>query len=139
MGTNPPEHQPDKDPIQKNHLKESKMAAKGVLCFALISTLATLATAYPEGRDPLFDELAPGDADLGEGAPLCECINPFLGTSNAYRGDSDALCGENGPGFCYVPCDADCSDIQQTASLSRCQSVNACKFENGLLLLTGGK
>ena len=60
------------------------MAAKGVLCFVLVSTLATLATPLPQGRDPLFDELAPGDATFEE-VPLCECINPFLGTSNAYR------------------------------------------------------
>ena len=68
------------------------MTAKGVFCFVLVSTLATLATAYPEGRDPLFDEqdaiFEGEEATLegeGEGVPLCECINPFLGTANAYR------------------------------------------------------
>merc|ERR1712010_75993 len=29
---------------------------------------------------------------------LCECINPFYGKPNAYRGDPDTLCGPQGPG-----------------------------------------
>ena len=64
------------------------MAAR--LCFALVSVLATLATSLPQGGDLLYDEedaLFGGEGDTleGEGAPLCECINPFLGTVNAYR------------------------------------------------------
>ena len=35
------------------------------------------------------------------------------------RGNPDNLCGEDGPGQCYVPCDADCSDIQPAASSAR--------------------
>ena len=72
----------------------------------------------------------------GQPQPLCECINPFVGTRNAYRGDSDALCGSGGPGFCYVPCNADCSDIQPTSSASRCQSANACDVQQGIKLLS---
>ena len=49
--------------------------------------------------------------------------------------DSESLCGSGGPGFCYVPCDADCSDIQPTSSASRCQSVNACDVQGGIKLL----
>merc|ERR1712130_638217 len=56
---NPPEQQPEEDPTPRNQLKGNKMAAKGVFCFLLVSALATLATAYPEGRDPLFDEPLP--------------------------------------------------------------------------------
>merc|ERR1712010_91824 len=52
---------------------------------------------------------------------LCECINPFYGKPNAYRGDPDTLCGPQGPGVCYVDCNADCRDIQPTASASRCK------------------
>merc|ERR1712083_1255897 len=92
-------------------------------CFVLISALATLATSLPwEGRS--------------KPQPLCECINPFIGTPNAYRGDSDSLCGSGGPGFCYVPCNADCSDIQATSSPSRCQSANACEVQHGIKLLS---
>ena len=36
------------------------------------------------------------------------------------RGDSESLChGSDGPGFCYVPCNADCSDIRPSSSGSR--------------------
>ena len=51
------------------------------------------------------------------GGALCECINPFQGTINAYRGDPDTLCG--GPGFCYVACNNACSDQMQTARAAR--------------------
>merc|ERR1719264_190222 len=106
----------------KENFKES-MATNGVFCFVLISALATLATSLQwEGK--------------GRSKPLCDCINPFVGTRNAYRGDSDALCGSGGPGFCYVPCDADCSDIQPTSSASRCQSANACDVQHGIKLLS---
>merc|ERR1712192_194738 len=105
----------------KKHFKET-MAAKGVFCFVLISALAALATSLPwEGRS--------------KPQPLCDCINPFVGTRNAYRGDSESLCGSGGPGFCHVPCDADCSDIQPTSTASRCQSVNACDVQGGIKLL----
>ena len=110
-----------RSPLKKHF--QGKMAAKGVFCFVLISALATLATSLPwEGRS--------------KPQPLCDCINPFVGTPNAYRGDSDALCGSGGPGFCYVPCDADCSDIQPTSSASRCQSANACDVQHGIKLLS---
>ena len=35
------------------------------------------------------------------------------------RGDPDTLCGPKGPGVCYVDCNADCRDIEPTASASR--------------------
>ena len=57
-----------RSPLKKHF--QGKMAAKGVFCFVLISALATLATSLPwEGRSK----------------PLCDCINPFVGTRNAYR------------------------------------------------------
>merc|ERR1712130_730916 len=51
--------------------------------------------------------------------------------SNAYRGDSDTLCGPQGPGVCYVDCNADCRDIKPTASASRCKSSLACDIKKG--------
>merc|ERR1712198_668109 len=62
---------------------------------------------------------------------LCECINPFTGYPHAYRGDSDTLCGPQGPGVCYVDCNADCRDIKPTASASRCKSSLACDISKG--------
>merc|ERR1711997_471397 len=122
MGINPALASARRRSPLKKHF-QGKMAAKGVFCFVLISALATLATSLPwEGRS--------------KPQPLCDCINPFVGTRNAYRGDSDALCGSGGPGFCYVPCDADCSDIQPTSSASRCQSANACDVQHGIKLLS---
>ena len=51
---------------------------------------------------------------------VCECINPFSGTSRAYRGNPDTLCDTNqGPGFCYVACDGACRDQMDTASVGR--------------------
>merc|ERR1712183_1263267 len=113
---------------QRKHFKES-MAAKGVLCFVLISALATLATS----RSP--------PAGYVYNPPHCACFNPFIGTPNEYKGDSDDLCGSKGPGFCYVPCNADCRDIQPTASSARCQSRLACGVEHGTVLQspTAGK
>merc|ERR1712038_155580 len=63
-------------------------------------------------------------------APLCDCINPFQGTNQAYRGDPDSLCGSGGPGFCYVACNGACRDQKQTASASRCQSTLACDVQS---------
>merc|ERR1719273_2934029 len=64
-------------------------------------------------------------------APLCDCINPFQGTINSYRGDPDSLCGCGGPGWCYVDCNSACRDQQQTASNARCQSTLACCVHRG--------
>merc|ERR1712038_267685 len=64
-------------------------------------------------------------------ARLCDCINPFQGTINAYRGDPDSLCAEGGPGWCYVDCNGACRDQQQTASAYRCQSDLACCVHRG--------
>merc|ERR1712038_782890 len=94
---------------------------KGVFSFVLVIAFAALATALPQR--------------IG-GDKFCECVDPFHGTRNAFRGDSDNLCGDNGPGFCYVDCEADCRDIQPTASSSRCQSTEACKVEHGFRLLS---
>merc|ERR1712130_887150 len=62
---------------------------------------------------------------------LCECINPFIGYPHAYRGDPETLCGPQGPGVCYVDCNADCRDIKPTASASRCKSSLACDIKKG--------
>merc|ERR1712037_861499 len=53
--TNPVEQQADEDPLKesgRSPQRKSKkvMAAKGVLCFVLVSALATLATSLPQGR-----------------------------------------------------------------------------------------
>ena len=59
---------------QRKHFRES-MAAKGVLCFVLISALATLATSRspPAGGHEYYNQ------------PICECINPFAGTRKEGR------------------------------------------------------
>merc|ERR1712130_612146 len=62
---------------------------------------------------------------------LCGCINPFIGYPHAYRGDPETLCGPQGPGVCYVDCNADCRDIKPTASASRCKSSLACDIKKG--------
>merc|ERR1712038_1396336 len=67
----------------------------------------------------------------GSSAPPCECINPFQGTINAYRGNPDSLCYTGGPGWCYVACNGACRDQQQTASAARCQSDLACCVHKG--------
>jgi len=67
----------------------------------------------------------------GSYAPPCECINPFTGTANAWKGNPDTLCGRGGPGFCYVDCNGACRDQQPTASPYRCQSEAACDVHCG--------
>merc|ERR1711934_870280 len=115
------ELQPDED---------RKMAARGVLCLVLLSGLGlALARSY-EGATP--QSYPP--ANLLNNKPHCACTNPFICTANSWKGDPDTLCGSSGPGFCYVDCNADCSDIKPTASASRCQSANACAVERGTLL-----
>jgi len=75
-----------------------------------------------------------GANDHNDHKSFCECINPFLGSRNAYRGDPDNLCGSSGPGFCYVKCDSECTDLSPTASASRCQSSLACDVGSGEIL-----
>merc|ERR1712183_995450 len=69
---------------------------------------------------------------IGRGG-LCDCINPFLGTRNQYRGDPESLCGSGGPGFCYVAYGA-CRDQTPTASASRYQSRLARDALRGAIL-----
>jgi len=106
---------------QRKHFKES-MAAKGVFCFVLISAIVALATSQPAALGG--SKGAAADVLLGK-APPCECFNPFLGTTISHKGDSDKLCGAKWA-FCYVPCSADCSDIEPTSNASRCTSTAAC-------------
>lgn len=65
----------------------------------------------------------------------CECINPFQNTTGqAYKGDPDILCGESGPGICYVENNCACSDQAPTASVARKQSALACQVHTGGVL-----
>merc|ERR1712038_763880 len=63
-------------------------------------------------------------------APLCECINPFNGTSYASTGDPCTLCNRL-PGLCYVSCNSDCRDRAPAAGDNRCQSSLACQVYLG--------
>jgi hypothetical protein len=57
--------------------------------------------------------------------PICSCVNPFLGTPSEYLGDSRGTCARTGT--CYVPCDADCSDVRAAKESGRCRSSEACQ------------
>merc|ERR1712168_424949 len=139
---------------------KGRMAAKEVLCFVFFFALATLAAShrygqktttypptypttkkypthptYPPTKYPTTKKYplhpTPPTQPGGYHKSLCECINPFTGYPHAYRGDSDTLCGPQGPGVCYVDCNADCRDIKPTASASRCKSSLACDISKG--------
>merc|ERR1712038_1873716 len=104
-----------------SQVRARKMKATIAAALIGISLLAGVSDifALPWGYDP-----APP-------APLlCDCINPFHGTNQAYRGDPDSLCGSGGPGFCYVACNGACRDQEQTASNARCQSILACDVQS---------
>merc|ERR1712223_9764 len=60
-------------------------------------------------------------AEVSAVSDPCECINPFTGTANAWKGNPDYLCANDGPGFCYVACNNTCRDQQPTADTNRCQ------------------
>merc|ERR1712210_303495 len=113
----------------RKHFK-GRMAAKGV--FSLVFVFACVATSqvYGKATDPPTTDPPTTDPPT---TPHCECINPFLEPKpeKAYRGDPDTLCGPKGPGVCYVDCNADCRDIEPTASASRCKSSLACDVFNG--------
>jgi len=57
---------------------------------------------------------------------LCICENPFFGTVNRHVGDPEITCAESN--FCYVPCDADCRDLQPARGRGRCYSELACNI-----------
>merc|ERR1712037_333610 len=133
----------------RKHFK-GRMAAKGVFSLVFVFACVTLATSqqyppttkYPPTKYPPTHPTHPTKypptppphggyhtttkypptppAHGGYHKTICKCINPFHGKPNAYRGDPDTLCGPQGPGVCYVDCNADCRDIQPTASASRC-------------------
>merc|ERR1712025_5741 len=97
----------------------AKMHLKSIISFSLLVLFSATVDAAPRKRASHHG--------------LCECINPFQGTKNAYRGDPEQLCN-NGPGFCYVRCDHSCRDQSPTASYGRCQSSLACDAYNGHVL-----
>merc|ERR1712055_113293 len=99
------------------------MASNQIMSLLLLSALVSASTATFQWPPYHY-----------EPAPLCECINPFLGTKNHYRGDPEALCSDFGPGFCYVECSRACSDEKPTASRGRCQSTLACAVHHGDIL-----
>ena len=78
-----------------------------------------LAGSGQRARRPYKPEPEPEPYSPYSPAPSCECINPFLGTKRAYRGDPEALCGPRGPGFCYVACNDACRDQKPTATAAR--------------------
>ncbi len=57
--------------------------------------------------------------------PLCFCINPFQGTPSEYLGVPAANCAATNR--CYVPCDADCRDLELARGEGRCTSALACE------------
>merc|ERR1712210_415901 len=103
----------------RKHFK-GRMAAKGV--FSLVFACVATSQVYGKATDPPTTDPPT--------TPHCECINPFIGKEG--RGDPDILCGPKGPSKCYVDCNADCRDIEPTASASRCKSSLACDVFNGI-------
>jgi len=57
--------------------------------------------------------------------PLCFCINPFRNTPSEYLGVPAANCAATNR--CYVPCDADCRDLELARGEGRCTSALACE------------
>jgi hypothetical protein len=57
--------------------------------------------------------------------PLCFCINPFRNTPSEYLGVPAANCAATNR--CYVPCDADCRDLELARGEGRCTSALACQ------------
>merc|ERR1711971_394992 len=105
------------NPVKLQQSKIGSMASNGVLCLLLLSGLGLALARAPVAQ-----------------RPLCKCINPFIDSANEWKGNPDQLCGSTGPGFCYVDCSADCSDLQRTASALRCQSTAACLVWSSTIL-----
>jgi hypothetical protein len=57
--------------------------------------------------------------------PLCFCINPFRNTPSEYLGVPAGTCAATNR--CYVPCDADCRDLELARGEGRCTSALACE------------
>ncbi len=90
--------------------------------------LAIVTLSLTSARRLLGDDLWAPDLLLEEEErqrPICACVNPFLGTPSEYLGDSRGTCARTGT--CYVPCDADCSDLRAAKESGRCRSSEACQ------------
>merc|ERR1712061_99644 len=101
-----------------SQIRTHKMKATIAAALIGIFLLAGVPDTFASPRAGVYHPAPP--------APLCDCINPFQGTKQAYLGDPDSLCGSGGPGHCYVACNGACRDQIQTKSASRCQSTLAC-------------
>ena len=60
---------------------------------------------------------------------FCFCLNPFAGTGQAYIGEPETTCRENG--WCYVDRNADCRDRRAAAGQGRWYSNLACGVRDG--------
>merc|ERR1712038_565370 len=124
--------------IQPNPVNSSRLNSRTFSQIRARKIKATIAAALIgifllAGVSDIFAKPGYGwdPAPVPDPAPLCDCINPFQGTINAYRGDPDSLCYTGGPGWCYVACNGACRDQEQTASAARCQSDLACDVHRG--------
>ena len=62
------------------------MAAKGVLCLVLLSGLGlALARSYEQITGLEWAQVYPPPGVTIPPKPLCDCINPFTGTANAWK------------------------------------------------------
>ena len=63
---------------------------------------------------------AKGDIEAAEDS-VCKCINPFQGPPwmDGWKGTPEAMCGDNGQGFCYVDCKGAFNDKAATAGVTR--------------------
>ena len=63
----------------------------------------------------------------------CACINPFRGTHVEYVGDPNITCVHTQ--MCYVSCRANCPDLRQARSWTRCYSQLACSLNATAVML----
>merc|ERR1712032_1653114 len=118
---NPAEQQPDKD-LFRGSISKKEWRRKA--SSALSSSLPLWLLQHPCLQQWGGAKGAATQVLLGQQG--CECINPFLGTPDSYKGDPDSLC--KSAKKCFIPCDADCGDIQNTSNASRCESRLACNW-----------
>jgi hypothetical protein len=97
--------------------------SQGMRFLFLLLAISTL--GLTSARRLLEDDLFLEEEEEERQRPICACANPFVGTPSEYLGDPRGTCARTGT--CYVPCDADCSDVRAASESGRCVSSEACQ------------
>ncbi len=103
----------------------TSLAMRSLFLLLAISTLSLTSARRLLEDDLWAPDFMLEDQEEERQRPICSCVNPFLGTPSEYLGDSRGTCARTGT--CYVPCDADCSDIRAAKESGRCRSSEACQ------------